>query len=308
VAAIIGVSVVLVLGAAAAAYAALTEHAPKTPVKVASAPSGLTPSTPATTSSPTSSIPTIPSTPASSSTPTIPPVSSKPPKIPESTPTPKSSGSESEANNALFPPENPKSSKTTTTTKTSGESTSTTTETGNSENSNGNTEAKSGTGASGPSPLVLDTNAASTYNPNSYPEATFGDPSLVVDGDPTTAWTAQVQPTLAPKMAVGLVIDLKSPRRVGKIKLITSSPGLSFEVYGARGSQPPALITDPAWVRLHGAKVAKKTSKIKLHESAKSFRFIVLWITKAPAASIGTPTQPGAVSVDELELFPPAAA
>jgi hypothetical protein len=305
VAAVIAVCVVLVLGAAAAAYAALTEHVPKTPAKVASTLGAATTGAAVTPGSAASSIPPTSSTTGTSGTPAIPPVSSKPPKIPLSTPTPKSSGgAENEANNALFPPENKKSSKTTTApTKTAGEATKGATETGSTEG----TETNPGSGTEGPSPLLLDTDAASTYNPYNYPESDFGDPSLAIDGDSTTAWTAEVQPSLAPRMAEGLVIDLKSARRVARLELITSSPGLSFEVYGARGSQPPTSITDPAWVQLHGALAAKKNTKVRLHESTKSFRFIVLWITKAPASSIGTPSQPGAVSVDELKLFPPAA-
>ena len=42
--------------------------------------------------------------------------------------------------------------------------------------------------------LLLDTNAASTYNPYAYPASDFGDPSLAIDGDVTTGWTAQVDP------------------------------------------------------------------------------------------------------------------
>ena len=40
-------------------------------------------------------------------------------------------------------------------------------------------------------PILLDTNAASTYNPYNYPESEFGDPSLVIDGETGTAWTAR---------------------------------------------------------------------------------------------------------------------
>jgi hypothetical protein len=43
--------------------------------------------------------------------------------------------------------------------------------------------------------------------------------------------------------------------------------------------------------------------RIKL-KSAKAVRFVALWISKAPAVSVGTPQAPGRVSVNELELFP----
>ncbi len=63
----------------------------------------------------------------------------------------------------------------------------------------------SGTGGSKPAEephpeaLVLDTNAASTYNPYNYPAAWFGDPSLTIDGDTTTGWTRTGQPRDGPE-------------------------------------------------------------------------------------------------------------
>ena len=64
--------------------------------------------------------------------------------------------------------------------------------------------------------ILLDTNAASTYNPYNYPESDFGDPSLTIDGDTTTGWTAQVEPATAPKMAEGVLIDLKTAAEAGR--------------------------------------------------------------------------------------------
>jgi hypothetical protein len=80
---------------------------------------------------------------------------------------------------------------------------------------------------------------------------------------------------------------------------------MTIEVYGTHGKQPPSSITDTAWVQLQPPRVLKKSKvKIKLRESAKSFRRILLWLTNAPPGS--TPADPGSVSVDELALFPPA--
>jgi hypothetical protein len=47
----------------------------------------------------------------------------------------------------------------------------------------------------------------------------------------------------------------------------------------------------------------KKSTMLALKTDAKSYRFITLWLAKAPASS--TPASPGAVSIDEFELFPP---
>jgi hypothetical protein len=168
------------------------------------------------------------------------------------------------------------------------------------------TTAPEGTGGSStePTPILLDTNAASTYNPYGYAAANFGDPSLTIDGDPTTAWTALVDPATAPKLAEGVLIDVKTPRRFASVKLTSSSPGMSVGIYGANGKAAPSSITDSAWIPLsHSRVVGKRHVTIKLLHAKRAFRFITLWISKAPASSIGTPSAPGHVSVDELELF-----
>ena len=105
-------------------------------------------------------------------------------------------------------------------------------------------------------------------------------------------------------MAQGLAIDLKTAQKVGALKLITSTPGMTVQVYGANGVTLPASITDPAWTALSPSlDVKKRTTKIKLRDSTKAFRFITLWISRAPQSVVGTPQAPGHVSVNELELF-----
>jgi hypothetical protein len=164
-----------------------------------------------------------------------------------------------------------------------------------------------GSGASELGPAIeLDTNAASTYDPYSYPAANFGDPSLAIDGDTTTGWTATVDPSVAPKMAEGVAIDLRSPRTIAHVKLFTSTLGMTVQVYGANGHALPGSITEPAWVPLsHALVIKKKSTTLKLRDVAKAFRFIALWISRAPQSAIGTPQAPGHVTVDEFELFPP---
>jgi hypothetical protein len=282
---ILTATAVLVLGAAAAAYAALNkESAPKARtavVAVTPAPTAVTPTTPVTpTPTPTTpgAVTPTPTPKASETPPATNPLlssgSSQPPKIPLTAPTPKSSPT------------------TTTPAKTN--------------ESSGTTTPGSGTaGEPKVAAITLDPDAAATYNPYGYPESEFGDPSLAIDGDTSTAWTAQVNPAVAPKMAEGLVIDLKTARRISAVELITSTPGMSVQVYGANGSAPPTSITDPAWIQLSRYLVEKKhNDRIKLQSSTKAFRFITLWISKAPAGSAGTAQAPGHVAVNELELFP----
>jgi hypothetical protein len=292
---ILAATAVLVLGAAAAAYAALTKEgahkARPVTVAVAQTPAAVTPS--ATT--PVTPIPTTPGaatpTPNASATTGAPATnplftgSSKPPKIPRTAPTPKSSGT------------------TTTPSSSTNESNPTTTGPSAGKKSSGGSSAEQL-----PPAILLDTNAAATYNPYGYPTSEFGDPSLAIDGDASTAWTAQVNPAVAPKMAEGLVIDLKTAKRLSVVALITSTPGMSVQVYGANGHTLPSSITDPAWVELSPYRVVHKHNvHIKLQGSAKAFRFVTLWISKAPATSVGTAPDrapPAHVTVNELELFP----
>ncbi len=313
----LAIALALVVGAAAAAYAALSDKGKRPPTALA-ARTALTPTT----------TPAIPATPVTPATPTTPGAAAKgpgtpttikatPPKIPLQTPTPSSSsssagGANEEANNALFAGEG-KSSKSSPAGKATSPAKAPSTPSGGSSKAPASTaeggegagsQGGSGNGAEPPSPILLDTNAASTYNPYSAPATGFGDPSLAIDGEEKTAWTAPVDPSTAPKMAVGLVLDCKSAQKIGSATVETTSTGITVTMYGSNGHNLPASITDHAWKRLSGSKtLSKKSTTLQLKTNGSSYRFILLWITKAPAAS--TPAKPGSVSIDELELFPP---
>jgi hypothetical protein len=280
---VLGATTLLALGAAAAAYAAWGKgstrpavHQAVVTVARAPAPLATTPATPIT--------PKIPITPktlggAKAIKPVVPSTPVSPPKIPLTAVTPKSSSSSTS------------SSGTSTSSATAPKTTS--------------TGASTSAEESQPSAITLDTNAAATYNPYGYPASNFGDPSLAIDGDPSTAWTAQVNPAVAPRMAEGLVIDLKSPQKLSSLTLLTSTPGMTVQVYGSNGNAAPASVTDSAWSKLSPSEeVRARQANIKLADSTKGFRFVTLWISTAPASSIGTPKAPGHVSVNEIELFP----
>lgn len=292
--AILGTTALLVIGASVAAYAALTKAKPKPTV------AALVVKTPGASTLPTTTpVPgtTTPGTTAPApGTPTT--LNTTPPKIPLQTPTPTTSGPNTEANNALFPPETKTTKTTKTTTKTTSEPTKT------SENSGSEGSEGKSSGPEAPSPILLDTNAAAVYDPYNYPASLFGDPSLAIDGEVKTAWTAQVQPEKAPSMAEGLVLDLKSPQKLGSVAVKTTTTGITVEVYGANGHSLPPSISAPEWKRLVGLKVLKKkNTTLALKTGGKGYRYVVLWLAKA--ASSSTAAAPGTVAIDEFELFPP---
>ena len=111
-----------------------------------------------------------------------------------------------------------------------------------------------------------------------------------------------MQAAIAPKMAEGLLLDLKSPQKLGSAAVKTTTTCITVEVYGAVGKTPPASISDPVWKRIVGLKVLnKKSTTLKLKTNGKGYRYIVLWLAKAPTSS--TAANPGSVSIDEFELF-----
>jgi hypothetical protein len=282
VATVLTATVILVLGAAAAGYAALSKGKGPTHAR-----------TVAQTTSPLSSAPAAPTTPTTPTTPTnlgtpttIKPITPlggvKPPKIPLKavTPTISSTPITTPATTVTTP------TTTTTTPATTGGSTTP-------------TEPQ-------PQPILLDTNAAETYNPKAYPASAFGDPSLTIDGESSTGWTAQVDPVLAPKMAAGLVFNMNTARKLSALKLITTTPGMTVQVFGSNSHTLPLTISDPGWSKLSSSVLAKRRHfSIKL-KSTKAFRLVTLWISKVPAKSVGTAQAPGHVSVNEVELFPVA--
>jgi hypothetical protein len=268
------IAIVLLAGAGAAAYAALSRSTPK---RALTAPRQVVTVTPATV---------VPTTPPATP-PLTPPVAPRPPtaikplvpsKLPPVPATPKTPV-------PVTPPA-----------KAPGQSHTPL------ANTPGATKAKPQL-----NPILLDTNAASTYDPSGYPAAYFGDPSLAIDDDPATAWTAQVDPAVAPRMAEGLVIDLKERQKVSALDLQTSSIGMTVEIYATSAKTLPKLITDRAWAHLGGPRVLHKQKvHIKLRKP-QQIHYVAVWITKAPAAAVGTVAAPGHVDVRELSLFSDAA-
>lgn len=263
-------TLVLVLAAAAAGYAALSKKPRSVPVRTA---------TVAQAPPPATTVPT-PVTPAPTAT--TPLATVKPPKIPLKAVTPLPTATTPAVVPSVTQPS-----------------------TGGSTPTPAATPSVPSGEAPQPEAILLDTDAASTYNPYAYPATWFGDPSLAIDGDATTGWSAQVNPATAPNLAEGLLLDLKSQRRLAAVKLVTSTPGIAVQVYGSAASSVPASITDSTWVPLSRlVEVKKRHARIGLRNKKKRYRFVALWLSRAPQSALGTPEAPGKVTLDEIELFP----
>jgi hypothetical protein len=270
---VVGVTLLLVVGAVAAAYAALNSQSRQATQTVASTPAAQTPVSPDVPAG-TATVPSVPVAPGIA---TVPPavtpttVTPTTPKLPPVTPTPAAAPTSPTAPVTVTP--------TTKTTPTSAATTPTTT----------TPAAKSAT-------ILLDTDAAATYNPYGLPTASFSDPAKAIDGDTTTSWTYQLDPGTAGKTLFGLAINLKSKQKVRALDFATTTPGMTVEFYGATGAEPVS-ITDPAWIHLANRRQIKASTSISLKGGGKAFDYLLVWITHAPAGM----TQ-GTLGVSELSV------
>lgn len=130
--------------------------------------------------------------------------------------------------------------------------------------------------------IMLDTNAASTYNPSGLSADQFGDPGAAIDSDPATAWTAQADPASAPALGAGVLLDLKSRERVSALKLVTATRRMTVEILGSSASTAPTTPSDPGWSTLAGSRTVRASQRIKLQHAASRVRYVLVFVTKVP--------------------------
>ena len=153
--------------------------------------------------------------------------------------------------------------------------------------------------ASGPTPLLLDSDATSDYNPNNLSENNFGDPSLAIDGDTTTSWSAEVPTVPFAGGDAGLLIDLRSPQKLALVNVVTDTPDATFVVLGATGAQAPATITAPGWTELTAPHAIKHTLTFALATKGHHYRWLVLWILGVKGHSVASLTATAASAASD---------
>lgn len=284
---IIALTALLVLGAAAASYAALTDDGAKPPASsapVAQAPAATTPpaATPPAATTPTTpkakKLPTV-TPPKTSSTPA--PAASSPAPA---TPAPASSGAASTGS----------SSAGTSTGSTSSGSSSSGSSTSSSEGEGSGTSSATTSTAS--SPVVLASGAASVYDPY-HRVAAAGTAAKAIDGNPSTSWF--VTPTAKPGAGpdVGLLVDLGAKRNLRGVHLKTTTPGFRVELYATDVATAPPDILDARWSHLRNrGDVGTDEAIANPDDPATKYRKVLLWFTKPPAK--GT-----TIRVNDLEVL-----
>lgn len=262
---VVGLTLLLLVGAVAASYAALTGDAEREAAKpsrgsgapitaqtpgVGQPPAGVTPGEtgPGTTAPPAppaskSGTPAVP--PPTSITPAVPPATTVTPKVPPSTTT-DPSGSDDD------------------------------------------------TTPSGPKPI--DVSKASLYDPAERAGAEFGPPANAVDASASSVWDVTVPADNEP-LGVGLVIDLGGLYSLKSLKISTPTSGFDLELYATKNSKLPPDILDTRWDHLvDRSNYAGKSVPLKGKASGK-VRFVNLWFAEAADA-----TDPR-VAISNVKIF-----
>jgi len=269
---VVGVTLLLLVGAVAASYAALTGDAQREAARPSAGDGN-----PITAQTPGVGPPTAPATPGATGPGTVPP---KPPAAPGPTIGPPQ------------PPQPPASTPLTgggaSTPLTGGGATPAAPPGAGSSPSS---PRKKDSGATrGPQPIKLSTGAARLYDPDKRAGAEFGPAANAVDGSASSVWDVTVPVDREP-LGVGLVIDLGARYALKSLKISTPTPGFDLELYGAKGTRLPPDILDSRWDHLTDRVNYADGKSIALKGRAK-VRLLGLWFAEAgleadPRVAIG---------------------
>lgn len=272
---VIALTLVLVLGAVAASYAALksggSSPAPP-PAPVASVPSTAPPAPTTSTPAPTTSTPTTPPAATTTSPSTLPKVT-----------TPNTGTTRS----APVHPVTPATSTPTTSTPTTITPTTSTPTTSTPTTPATSTPSTTRPVEPAAKPIVLADGAGSAYDP--YKQIVDqNDASRALDGKAGTSWAVLPKTPATPN--VGYVVNVGKLQGIREIDLQTSTPGFRIEVYATDVATPPTDVTDARWSHITtrenvaGRSGADGKERIVLGAGSTKYRNVLLWITKGPAS------------------------
>ncbi len=139
-----------------------------------------------------------------------------------------------------------------------------------------------------PRPRLVDANVALSavavpYAPYAQGDEDLGDATLVTDGSPSTAWKTPEFDDPATNPQLGVYVDLATAERITRLVLTTPTPGMTFEVYGARNG-PPKSITATGWSHL-ATKVNTPGKTTITLPSGTTSRYVLIWVTGLPAGA-----------------------
>jgi hypothetical protein len=135
-----------------------------------------------------------------------------------------------------------------------------------------------------PVAIKLDPGAGSTYDPSGRAAAT-GDAAKALDGNTSTSWYLDPSATDGP-IGAGYAINLGEQRAVKRIELTTTTPGFRVEVYATDEATPPPDITDTRWSHITNVSnvgAGSGAQTIVVGGGTSKYQTVLLWITDRPS-------------------------
>jgi hypothetical protein len=271
---VLALTTVLVGGAVAASYAALsdgTEAPVAPPTQIAQAPAA-SQAAPATTDP--GAVAAEPSTPAPSDT---------------AVPSTEDTGSLPDVDSSDIPDLPDDSSTDSSLDDTSSSSSSSTDTTTDADDSADDTTADTRTSTTPadtePVAIKLGDDPAALYDPYKRDTAA-GDAKKAFDGDPNTSFPITVAAG-STQVGAGLAVDLPKLQGVREIELTTKTPGFKIEIYATDEEDLPPDVLDTRWAHLKDVTgVGSDTDGkelVNLGSGTTKYRHVLLWFTAPPA-------------------------
>jgi eukaryotic-like serine/threonine-protein kinase len=129
--------------------------------------------------------------------------------------------------------------------------------------------------------VMLDSDAASDYDPEGDGEETPESARNAIDGNLTTNWDTEVYSggfEGSNKSGVGLYVDAGKPVAARQMDVVTSTPGYQAEVYAE--NTVPGQIRD--WTRVSRRTRIGQEQRIPLDTDGIKYRNYLLWIVELP--------------------------
>jgi tRNA A-37 threonylcarbamoyl transferase component Bud32 len=149
--------------------------------------------------------------------------------------------------------------------------------------------------------VSLGQGSAAAYDPLGDRAENNDQARFAVDRDKNTTWSTErydggvLNKPTGDQPGVGLVIDAKPKVAARRMRILTTTPGWSAEVYASESRVPPEW-GGPDWVKVATSfDVVKDRVKVDLDTADKPFRYYLIWITKVPPE--------GKVSISEVYLY-----
>lgn len=172
----------------------------------------------------------------------------------------------------------------------------------------GGSSGGGGGGSSAPAPaavgpISLAARSGSIYDPSDRSGARFSDPTAAYDGSEARGFTISV-PGDGDPFGAGIAFRLSNPRDLRSLEIATETEGFTVEVYGsASGTRPPDIL-DNRWANLGRRTNVQDGTRISLDsDEVNRVRHVAVWITTVPG---GTGAEEGSsrrtVKLNELRF------